>query len=199
VLMRCLFVLPTLAALVVATVACGPQDPSASLTGISPSSGWNGSTTRVTISGTGFYPSVTLNARSGEAALDGGHRVELLHDGEPLVTLGGVELIDPTSIRASVPAGLEVGRYDLSVKGPGTETLILPGAFSVKSTRADRLALAPVNPAPFWIVDEVAAFDAAAFDVDGEPLTEPLAVRLSLKSVDGKPVVAGFSDGILLD
>ncbi len=182
-----------------AMVGCVTPAPSLRVDEIAPGSAWNGEVARVDVVGDGFLPQVTFDASSGAGDVDRAFRVSLARDGVDVAVLGQVALLDVGTLSATVPRGVAPGRYDVVVQSPDAERAVLPDGFVVKSTRAERLELTATEPASFWLVDQTATFDAAVYDGAGERLLEPLPVRLSVASIDGAPIVAGFPDGVLLD
>ncbi|NJO06021.1 MAG: hypothetical protein HC876_11155, partial [Chloroflexaceae bacterium] len=94
------------------------------ITGVSPEEGINDGPTRLTISGTNFNAAATV-------ALDS-------------TTLANPTIIGTTSIQVDVPAGFEVGTYDVIVTNPGGWASRRTNAFTLLSSNPPEIAA--VNP-----------------------------------------------------
>lgn len=125
-------------ALFLGMAACTPGRSTPTLSGMTPGWGFAGDDTPVQITGTGFFPAVSV-AGGGELDWDRGFRAWL--DGPDTVELEGVGALDYTTLAATVPTGLEVGVYDLRVSTPAGDELSLQDAFRATETRADHLSV----------------------------------------------------------
>lgn len=88
--------------------------PPPTITSVTPTSGWSGEDTRITITGEDFIstPQVTIGTTSAK----------------------NVAFVDDTSITASVPAGMAASTYDITVTNPNGLSGVLAGAFMVSNT-----------------------------------------------------------------
>ncbi|TVQ93185.1 MAG: hypothetical protein EA397_05265 [Deltaproteobacteria bacterium] len=189
-------------ALLVATAAgagCVERAPDLELQHVEPASGWTGESIDVIVRGEGFFPSMTADAGGKGATVDDRHRLALLDGDQVVANLDQVSLLSPTQISARVPSGVLPGRYDLSVRSPRGAEVVLPRAFTVRATPAQRLVLDPQDDERFWLVEQTATIDAYALDADGEQIAEPLEVRVRIDPLDPGAVLAGFPDDVLMD
>ncbi len=119
------------------------QSPPPEVTSVSPTSGWGGEDTQITITGSDFVslPQVSL--------MQGGAVVELENE----------LFIDTRTLRATVQAGLSVGRYTLKVVNPGGLEGTLADAFQVSDQVAPRIE--DISPTT------MPAADGGALSIDG--------------------------------
>ena len=97
-----------------ATLADGLEitgSPPPTVTSVTPTSGWSGEDTRITITGEDFIstPQVTISTTPAK----------------------NVAFVDDTSITATVPAGMAASTYDIAVTNPNGLSGALAGAFMV--------------------------------------------------------------------
>ncbi len=119
--------------------------------------------------------------------MEAGGRVDLqyslnLESQDASYALDGVQVESYESIFATVPAGLDVGIYDLWLTSPTSDSAVLDAAFSVTDTRADHLA---------FEVDEVAYEVNTPFKIDFQ-LYDPEDDELNM-SMDVTLVITGRS------
>ena len=81
---------------------------------VSPEEGCNDEATAITITGSGFVEGMTVTLSD--------------QDGEKFLV---AVVLDKTMIRATVPAGMKSGSYDLRVISPSDQSKFFPGAFKV--------------------------------------------------------------------
>jgi hypothetical protein len=174
-----------------AVVACAEPAPAPLPEQITPSRGWTGADIPVRVEGQRLYPSVQADARGGGAAVDRRYRAFLV-DGADRVALTGVELAARGTLHGVVPEGAPVGTWDLEVVRPDGEVGLLPDAYQVTRTRADRLELTALDPRPFWTVRDVATFEVQLVDPEGEPIHDDLPVRITAVRADGGALDGGL-------
>lgn len=160
--------------------ACTIRLPEPALLGVVPDRGWNGEDTVVAIEGEGLFPQVEVNLnRAGQTDLDRGY-VARLDGAAGRFVLTSVSAVDYQHLRAVVDPDLPPGLYDLVVEGPTGRVARLDDAYTVTSTRADRLQLttqilATVNtPVPVTV---------ELFDPAGDLALEDLAVRVTFEGI----------------
>jgi len=156
------------------TTACQPTVLEASIETVQPNWGFNGEATLVTITGEGLLPGV--NARGG--VIEGYDRdfKAYLSNGEEYA-LDGVRWIDQGLMEASVPPGIPVGWYGLSVTTPSGQTVSIADAYEVTDSRADHLQVATEQPSPR--VNEIAIVRISLRDPAGGIVPEPLPVSIA--------------------
>jgi len=93
---------------------------------VSPAWAWVGERPVLAIAGAGFRPRLRVDVGSGEAAEDAGFRGKVGPAAFDRVTIESAG-----ELRATLPAGLGPGVYDLEIVTPEGERLTLPGAFRV--------------------------------------------------------------------
>ena len=87
-----------------------PQNPAPTITSVSPTGGYSHLDTEITIEGTGFLPTPSVQLGIGEL---------------------GVTFVDSTTLTAVVPSGYDAGLYDLIVTNPDAQEATLESAFVV--------------------------------------------------------------------
>jgi len=121
---------------------CGVRLPDPVLQSVEPDRGWNGEETVVSVQGANFYPQIEVNAnRRDQADLDRGFSASLRSEITGVWPLGGVSAVDYEHLSAVVTPGIPSGIYDLVVVSPTGREAVLPSAYTVSDTRADRLNL----------------------------------------------------------
>lgn len=163
----------------VGLVGCRPVASPPVLDEVSPTWGWRGEPTILTLHGDGFFPDVVVDGQGG--SLDDDFRVIL--GTAPGTNLGRVERLDFETLTAEVPAGLDVGSYAVHVITPGGQEAHLDDAFEVRGTRADRLVLS--TSAVAHDVYDPARVDLAFYDPLGGLYTEPAVVEVRVVPIDG--------------
>ncbi|MCK6506376.1 Ig-like domain-containing protein [Myxococcota bacterium] len=187
---------PTALALALAAVVggCTPALPDPQVLGVRPGWGFNGEDTQVEIEGQAFYPRVQASA-GDRVELD--HAFQIVLEADPEVELSDVALVDYRHLLGTVPAGLDVGTYDLRVVSPTGAVGRLADAFEVRDTRADHLQVTPADGQIDWQVMEYAALTVELVDPDGVRVAEDLEIQVVVEgAVDGSIT---FQDGTLLD
>lgn len=171
--------------------ACAPEVAPPRLDRVSPAWGYSGTDTIVRLAGAGLHPKVDAAGRAN-ISVDSAFTVVL--DTSPRSVLDGVTRVDSTELVATVPRGLEPGRYGLTVTTPTGEQARLFEAFTVTPTQASALS---VDTADVRVdVREDALLEIRVVDPSGDPvpLDVPVEVRASTKSGDASAVV--FRDGL---
>jgi len=102
------------------------------VTALSPSTGSNLSATAVTITGTGFFGGIGSSTVTGVRLDDGAN-----------TNLTGVTTISDVTIRASVPAGVAVGSYNVKVTAAGGTNLTSTTKFTVTTSVPTVTVLSP--------------------------------------------------------
>lgn len=189
--------LPTLPSLLLLSACTGLRLPDPVPEAIDPTTGYAGEDTVVRITGTAFYPQLEVSTTADRTAdVDGGFAVTLLDDTGTTASLEGVTLGSFTSLSAIVPAGLHPGVYDVLVTGPTGRSGALEDAFTVTSTRADRLDVDADDVV--WTVHELATLTVTVVDPSGERILDDLEIEVSVEGDDVEGQVQ-FSSGSLED
>jgi serine/threonine protein kinase, bacterial len=122
------------ALLALLAAACSGSEPGAPQPlAVTPRAGVNDRVTSVVIGGRGFQILIQANFNDKEQARLATTFVARLGT----TSLLDVKLQRDTELRASVPAGLAPGTYDLTVVDPAGKSGALPSAFTVTAPRAD--------------------------------------------------------------
>lgn len=159
----------------IALLGCAPLAPVPELTGVEPSRGWMGEATPVRLEGEHLLPALDLG---GLDQVDAEFEGWMLVD--PPVRLEGVQLVDYTTISATVPAGVEPGVYDLQVQTPTGGEATLTSAFRVTRTRADHLDLSTTSAA--YDLGESATLTLSLRDPEGATVPEAALVEIVAES-----------------
>jgi hypothetical protein len=162
------------AGLAALAAACAPTVLEPDLRGLSPDFGYNGGETAVQVDGDDLGPS--LRALGGDE-IDQDSDLELwLRGPGGEVRLRGLESVDDQTLRGRVPAGAEPGVYALELRGEQGRLDLLPDAFRVTDTRADRIRVetSGLN----FQVRESARIDLQLLDPAGAEVGLPVEVEL---------------------
>ena len=172
-------------------MACTAPAPVPDPVRMEPSWGVSSEDTRVRVIGTGFYPSLSVDAiGSAEPDVDDGFAVFLKATGDAEaeeVPLGGVTWVDLNTVQGDVRAVLAAGVYDVRVVSPAGTSGTEFAAYTVRSTRVDRISL-EIDSVTHEVFEE-AAVTITLLDPSGEPVTENLGVRVTVLAPDGEPDV----------
>lgn len=186
--------------MVALVVGCAPALPEASLEAVTPSWGWVGEETLITLEGEGLLPGLSVQGGlGGEVRFDAQFSAALVSD-DARLPLGSVELIEYDRLTARVPSGQPTGLYDLEVTTPQGDVLTLADSFTVSATRADRIGLD--YESRIYTVKEAVTLVLEVRDPDGEPVVpgEPVPVIITVESnLDGEGVVFDLDEPALLD
>jgi hypothetical protein len=153
------------------------------------------------IHGDGFFPIVATDfSRKGQSHLDATFAVSLAPaDGGAPIALAGVERISAQLLRASVPAGLAKGGYDLVLTDPsGRETRltsalqVVTSAESVAGFRFEAIGLQRLG-VPFTVL--LTAVDQSGQVVDGFDGTVTLTDSAGSVSVTSELFLLGRGRG----
>lgn len=115
---------------------CGPEVPPLVVDRMTPDWGYNGEVSEVVIEGANFYPQVEPSAFGGADVF---REFRGWLQTEPDPTEIDLLFIGYSQLKAQVPSGIAVGRYDLVVESPAGHRDTLADAFQVTDTRADHL------------------------------------------------------------
>lgn len=187
------FLAPVVLAAVAASTGCVSESKAPEPERVSPAKGFQGEERLIEITGDGMYPLVLANAAGDGGQVDRSFDVALLRDGAVEQELRGVHLLEANRLEATVPPGLELGRYDLRVTDPQGRTGELADAYQVTSSRVDRVSVtvggvdATDLTAPFRINRGV-TFDVQLFDDAGARVLESIPLDISVYAIDGFPV-----------
>ena len=149
----------------VLVMACAPGLPAPVVEGVQPDWGYNGEDTDVVILGQDFYPRVRVSG-SSDFEVDRQFQAWLVDDEGLTFALEDVAIASYESLSATVPLGLDPGRYGLRVQGPTEAQAELSTVFEVRDTRADAI-LAEVDGSTYGI-GEQALIDLRVVDPDGD-------------------------------
>lgn len=181
-------------------VGCAPELPEPSLQAVSPSWGWVGEETLITIDGEGLLPGLSVQGGlGGEVNFDAQFSAALVSD-DARLPLGAVELAEYDRLSARVPSDQPTGLYDLEVTTPQGDVLTLAESFTVSATRADRIGLD--YESRIYTVKEAVTLVLEVRDPDGEPVVpgEPIPVLITVESsLNGEGVVFDLDEPALLD
>lgn len=167
--------------------------PEIDVVGVAPTWGYAGERTDVEISGEGFFPGVVVDPSDADGGrVEGTFQVWLETD--PPTALPGVVHQGYDRLHAEVPEGLAPGVYDVRVQAPSGAEDVLPGAFTVTSTRADHLLLGVETAA--WTVGEYASLRVQLADPEGDPVAQPLDVEIVASSELGAQGVVFLDAGL---
>ncbi|MCK6517632.1 Ig-like domain-containing protein [Myxococcota bacterium] len=184
----------------VLAVGCAPALPEASLQAVSPSWGWVGEETPITIEGEALLPGLSVQGGlGGEVSVDAQFSAALVRD-DLRLPLAAVELSEYDLLTARVPSGQPTGLYDLEVITPQGDVLTLAESFTVSATRADRIGLD--YESRIYTVKEAVTLILEVRDPDGEPVVpgEPVPVLITVESsLNGEGVVFDLDAPALLD
>jgi len=173
-------------------VGCTPDAPQPQLTGVSPSWGYRGADTDIVVDGRRFFPLVEARG-AREIVVEDGFSLTLATS--PPTSLGDVRRLDDQQLAATVPAGLEAGRYDLTVTGPDGDTDRLEAAFTVTDTEAAFISLsAPQIRAD---VREDALLELQLRDPSGGDVPAAIEVEVTAVPVDGDGSAIVFQEGLV--
>ena len=177
---------------VAAALGCTPEGPAPQLAGVSPEWGYRGADTEVLIDGERFLP--RLEARGAqEIAVDDGFSLVLGTD--PPTPLEGVERQSDTLLAAVVPAGIDPGRYDLRVTGPGGASDRLVDAFTVTDTRAATVAIS--IPEVRYDVGDYALLELQLSDLSGVDVPAPVDIEVRARTESGDATEVAFQAGLV--
>lgn len=171
---------------------CEPSIREASLETVHPNWGFNGEATLISIQGDGLLPGI--NARGGVIeGYDREFKAFLSLDGD--YYLDGVRLVGSDLIEASVPPGMPIGWYDLSVTTPSGQTVSIEDAYEVTDSRADHLQVTSEQTSPR--VNEIAVVQISLRDPGGSIVTEPLPVTIeALGTRESSETYQFYVDGL---
>lgn len=175
----------------VGAAACGPDLPVPRLERMSPSRGWTGEDTEVAVIGSRFYPEVRV-AGDAPADVDRDFTLSLLTS--PPTELRDVSLVSYSELQARVPAGVQPGRYDLSLTSPEGDESVLVDAFTVTSTRADHIDL--TTPSINLLVGQYGSVALQVEDPEGDEVPLPVPVRITVESESGSAEAVDLRAGL---
>ncbi|MCB9663536.1 MAG: hypothetical protein H6732_05470 [Alphaproteobacteria bacterium] len=166
--------------------ACTAPPPAPVPDRVEPAWGYVGDDTLVRVIGTRFYPSLQIPAGGGPAGTDDAFELRLwgADASEPVELLAEFESLN--ALRALVPSGLPVGRYDVEVVSPAGIGGVKADAFEVTSTRVDRVVI-DVNDF-VGTVGETLQVVVQVVDPEGRAVVEDLAVRVEVDAEDAEAV-----------
>ena len=178
---------------------CGPGAVAPALRGVEPGWGWTGEPVEIVVRGEAFYPGVEAGGTDG-LRVDDGHRLWLEAPGAPRVPLDAVRASDFETLRATVPAGVPVGLWDIVLQRPDGARARLTDGWRSTETRADALQVRADRLR--WSVGSVARLQLTLVDPAGDPVPEalPIEVRVEgapdaglvwLPSLDGQEPLGG--------
>ncbi len=161
---------------------CSPSLPEPVVAAVEPDWGYNGENTLISVAGDNFYPVVEVDVREDQAHLD--HQYQLVLEGEAgSFELEGVEVESYEELIATVPKGLPVGAYDLSVLSPAGGSSSLGAAFTVTDTRADRLAF-DVDEV-VWAVNEPFSVGIDLLNPEDDIVLQPFPIVVTITADSG--------------
>ncbi|MBL8615869.1 MAG: Ig-like domain-containing protein [Deltaproteobacteria bacterium] len=166
---------------------CAPAVLDPQLRTLSPDFGYNGAETAVQVEGADLGPSLRVLA-GDEIDEDSDLELWLRGPGGAL-RLRGVESVDDQTLRGRVPAGAEPGVYALELRDEQGRLDLLPDAFRVTDTRADRIQVqtSGLN----FEVRQSARIDLQLLDPAGAEVGLP--VEVELRATRGAGGAAGIS------
>lgn len=143
------------AAVAVLSSACGDGKklkPAPDVLSISPTIGWNGASTSITIVGGPFKEGASASL-----------------DSDPKAEMENVVLVSDSRLSASIPSGIEPGTYDVLVKNPGSKKGRLEAGFTV--TAQPPPAVTSVDPGTISnVVSNTVHVRGTGFYTDGSIL-----------------------------
>ncbi|ABS26274.1 hypothetical protein [Anaeromyxobacter sp. Fw109-5] len=164
-----------------------PPSPSA----VEPPQGFEGSSTTIEIVGTGFHVRAVQRVGERESRVVARYRAWVVAF-EEAFELEEVVWLGPTRLRARVPAGLPVGRYDVAVEGPYGRGSVA-GAFEVLAGSAPALSAALILP-PAVNVGQQLLVEVTADNAGDAPL-QAVRAEVALGGTGAlAPVIAGAGD-----
>lgn len=172
-------------------VACGPDLPVPRLERVSPSRGWTGEDTEVAVIGSRFYPEVRV---AGDSPTDVDRDFALSLLTSPPTELRDVSLVSYRELQARVPAGVEPGRYDLSLTSPEGDESVLVDAYTVTSTRADRIDLS--TPNINLLVGQYGSVALQVEDPEGDEVPLAVPVRITVEAESGSAEAVDLRAGL---
>jgi len=182
-------------------VGCSAELPAPDAWTMQPRRGWNGESTSVAVLGAAFFPRVIVDARTGTTVVDDHFAIELLGPvggtSRETWVLQDVRLRGYDRLDAEVPAGLDVGTYDLRVVSPSGGSDLLSEAFTVSSSRADHLRITSERVS--LTVLETAWVEVEVLDPAGDVVLDDFSVVVQVSGDAGDPDAIRFVDGGLQD
>ncbi len=165
---------------------CGISPPPVTVTEVTPASVYQGTDSRITVRGEGFWPGLDIEAGAGgSSSIDERFRLVLRGDDGAATVLSGVAWQDVGTLVATVPAGLSTGVYDVEVTLPRGDGAVGVDLLTVRDTRVDRLRVD--LEAVSYEVFEPVVITVRAVGPEGEPVAEDVPVSLRFTSEAGGP------------
>lgn len=168
---------------------------------VDPPRGFGGDAQPVDIFGSAFYPLIIADA-SGPAGdvVDSEFTVELIDptDGS-VASVSRASLVGRGSghLTTIIPAGVEVGAYDLRLTGPDGAVGTLPDAYQVTNSPVEKLQVAVPSPGE-WFVGEPAQIALQLVGRDDLNELASLPIEAVLQRVEGG-AIRGNMDSNLVD
>ena len=159
---------------------------------MAPDWGYNGEETAVLIEGDGFYPHVTATG-ANDFTWDRQYRAWL--EGQASLELDGVSIASYSELEGRVPAGLAPGLYDLRLRSPSGEEVVLADAFTATDTRADHFETEDVDLS--HAVNERVIVEVFVVDPEGDPVASAEEITVLVEADD--PSGVSFPTDLTLD
>jgi hypothetical protein len=170
---------------------CGAsKEPTGSLNSISPDVAYSDVSFSVDINGDELRPVFSFDTMAGAAAAEtGAYSVTLrsIAGDVPPVSLQGVQWTTPKLLKATIPADVPAGAYDVVVTDPRGQETVLPQAFTSLGPDEDAPVLT-ISPQPGSLIGALVTIKFVVTADDGHGFIDRLQVSVTPPSKD-PPIV----------
>ena len=172
-------------------MACAPSVPTPDIDRVEPSWGFRGEDTPVQVVGGAFFPRVSASG-SDDISVSDDFRVYL--ETTPPTSLDDVTRAADDTLLATVPAGIEPGRYTVRVVGPSGRSDRINAGFTVTDTQAATVALE--TSAVRFDVGQEARVGLQLADLSGNDVAQSIRVQVQAVAASGDRSSVVFQPGL---